>query len=139
MHTRLLAVLLGSSLALACSSTPASPDTSAADAGADTASLCPIATAPAGFHGSCESVDSAVHTCEDFTGSGWAASGTDQACISDGAKFSATTPCPTAGLVGRCLYACSGPGERLAYVYDGDEATAKASCEGIGAGKWLGK
>ncbi len=139
MSSRFLAFCAGSCAALACSGTVATADSSSDDTGADVASQCPAATGPAGFHGSCASVDPHVTTCQDYTGLLWGVTATDLNCLSNGGKFSATDHCATAGLTGKCLLSCGQPDEVLAYVYFGNEATSGVACETEAGGKWFGK
>ena len=136
MSKRFPAICLVCVGAWACGGTVATADAGAADAGPDTVSTCPSATGPAGFYGSCASVDALVPTCEEYTGLYWSTTATDLFCKSDGGKFSATEHCPST-TIGKCLTDCGQPVEELHFVYGGTEATASVACETIGHGKWF--
>jgi len=121
----------------ATDTTTAKTDTSGTPGG-----NCATATGPVGFHSTCD-YSTVTGECHEQTGSFWgqpaSAAKIEAECTKNKGTFSATAHCPTAGLVGRCLFHCGASEEVLLFMYKNDEAMAKMACETGAAGKWLGK
>lgn len=119
----------------------------ASGAGSGSAAAAPVVAGctptskPQPFKGSC---NHGKTTCQEFTGSGFKADGSEfgakEGCDAAKATYSATERCPTAGLVGGCLANCGASSEMVSFYYTDDPQDKKACTYAEGGrapGTWI--